>query len=226
MTEQLIQWIENLSRIVPLPYFVFIGSFLEEIIAPIPSPLVMSSAGTIIHAQQQTMLYILYIAIVGSIGKTIASLIWYFFSDKVEDFLVEKFGKKFKISHQDTEGIGKHFKNTKRDGVILVFLRAIPLFPNAPISILCGVIKLNLKTYIGATFLGTVVKNLLYVYAGVLSLAYLEQFKVSYQTIEYLGYILFASLSLYFIYSHYKKKSTLEKILVHVQMIISRLRKK
>lgn len=226
MTEQLIQWIENLSKLIPLPYFVFIGSFLEEIIAPIPSPLVMSSAGTIIHAQQQTLVYILWIAIIGSVGKTIASVIWYFFSDKVEDFLVNKFGKKLKISHQDTEGIGRHFNNTKRDDIILFFLRAIPLFPNAPISILCGVIKLNLKTYISATFLGTVVKNLLYIYAGILSLTYLEQFNKSYQAIETLGYVLFGLVSLYFIYTHQKKKNTIEKIIVQVKAIILKFKKK
>lgn len=212
MFDQLIQLLENLSLVIPLPLFAFIGSFLEEIIAPIPSPLVMTSAGSIIQSRGHNLLYILFIAIIGSIGKTIASVILYFSSDKIEDFLVNHFGSYLKISHQDTEGIGKHFNQTRRDDLILFILRAIPLFPNGPISILCGIIKLNLQTYIWATFAGTIVKNLIYIYAGILSLNYLAQFRLSYQWIEHLGYAILISFIIVYIYRHQHRKTLMEKI--------------
>lgn len=222
MFDTFIKTLENLSAIIPLPWFVFIGSFLEEIIAPIPSPLVMTSAGTLIQSRGQAFLYILFIALVGAIGKTIASVILYFFSDKLEDFLVNKFGKFLQISHKDTERIGKHFNQTKRDDILLFILRAIPLFPNAPISIFCGVIKLNLKTYIGTTFGGTVVKNLIYIYAGMFSLNYLEQLKSSYELIENLGYLLLATVIGVFIYRHKRRKTFTQKALIKLKSLLKR----
>jgi len=213
MIESLIQWIENLSQLIPLPLFVVLGSFLEEIIAPIPSPLVMTSAGTIIQSRGQSLFYILFIAIIAALSKTVASVLWYVFSDKAEDFLVSKFGNMLKISHKDIEGIGKHFNNTRRDDVLLFVLRAIPLFPNAPISIFCGIIKLNLRTYITATFAGSVVKNLLYIYAGIVSLSYLERFKSSYELVENIGYLVLVLIICYFVVKHQRSKTLMEKVL-------------
>ncbi len=211
MIESLIQWIENLSGLIPLPLFVIVGSFLEEIVAPIPSPLVMTSAGTMIQVSGQGFFYAVFIAALASTVKTLASLVLYIFSDKVEDFFINKFGKILKISHKDTEGIGKHFNNTRRDDILLFILRAVPLFPNAPISIFCGIIKLNLKTYIWSTFTGTLIKNLVYIYAGVLSLNYLEKFREGYPIIENLGYLLLIGTIVYFIYKHQKSKNILKK---------------
>lgn len=121
--------LENLATLIPLSLFVFIGSFLEEIVAPIPSPLIMSSAGTIIQVQERSLIYILYIALIGAIGKTIASVLLYFFSDKIEDFLVKWFGSYFQITSKDTEGFGKYLHQRHRDGLVLFVLRAIPFFP-------------------------------------------------------------------------------------------------
>lgn len=219
MLESFVLWLESLSKIIPLPLFVVLGSFLEEIVAPIPSPLVMTSAGTIIQANGQNLVYVLYIAVIAAVTKTLASLILYFFSDKAEDFFVNKFGSALKISRKEIENIGKHFNNTRRDGLLLFVLRAVPLFPGAPVSILCGIIKLNLKTYISASFLGTVVKNLIYIYAGVLSLNYLESFRDSYGVIENIGYILLIGLVLYFVAKHQGSRDVLRKIAYKFQSL-------
>ncbi|OGM24943.1 hypothetical protein A2627_03180 [Candidatus Woesebacteria bacterium RIFCSPHIGHO2_01_FULL_39_28] len=48
---QIISHIKTLANTTPLDLFVFVGPILEEIIAPIPSPLVMTTAGTLAHSQ-------------------------------------------------------------------------------------------------------------------------------------------------------------------------------
>jgi uncharacterized membrane protein YdjX (TVP38/TMEM64 family) len=47
MMEQMTAWLAAFSAVVPLELFVFAGSIIEEIIAPIPSILITSIAGTL-----------------------------------------------------------------------------------------------------------------------------------------------------------------------------------
>ena len=71
--EQIISLIKTLAYTSPLDVLAFIGSFMEEIIAPIPSPLVMTTAGTLAHTQNHTKRYLFWLAMDASMGKTIAS---------------------------------------------------------------------------------------------------------------------------------------------------------
>ena len=45
--DQIVTWLETLSQTINLQLFVIIGSFLEEIIAPIPSPFVMTTTAAL-----------------------------------------------------------------------------------------------------------------------------------------------------------------------------------
>ena len=49
--EQIISLIKTLAYTIPLDVF----AFMEEIIAPIPSPLVMTTAGTLAHTQNHSL---------------------------------------------------------------------------------------------------------------------------------------------------------------------------
>lgn len=206
MLETFLIWLDHLSTILPLPLFVLIGSFLEEIVAPIPSPLIMSTAGTLIKTHGHELWYILYIAAIGAFTKTIASLVLYYVSDKAEDMITSRKGKWLGISPGEIENIGKYFNDTKRDGVLLFILRAIPAFPNGPVSILCGVIKIDIRTYVFTTFFGTLVKNLFYIYAGILSLDYLQELQSSYPVVENWGYFVLFGAIIYFTVRHLKKR--------------------
>jgi len=48
MFSQLLTWIEGLSVLVPLELFVLIGSIIEELFSPIPSPLITTTAGFLV----------------------------------------------------------------------------------------------------------------------------------------------------------------------------------
>ncbi|NBO17531.1 MAG: hypothetical protein EBV07_01430 [Proteobacteria bacterium] len=65
----LIQYLKEISSTLPLPVFTFIGALLEEIIAPIPSPIVMTLAGSLAAAANFSYLYLLLLALTGSFGK-------------------------------------------------------------------------------------------------------------------------------------------------------------
>lgn len=169
--DSLVTWLEQLAQQIPLTWFTFIGAFLEELIAPIPSPLVMTTSGSIASSQNMGLWMLLVAAVIGSFGKLIASYFVYVISDKAEDFVLRNFGKMIGVSHKEIEQLGKYLNKGWRDDIVLFFLRAIPIMPSAPVSVISGVIKVNMRTYLTATFFGNIIRNLFYLYLGYVSLA-------------------------------------------------------
>lgn len=162
----LTQTLEAFATKVPLEVFVVIGSLVEEIVAPIPSPSILTLAGSIALSQEKTLLFLVWLAVLGSIGKTLGGWVLYWIGDKAEDIITHKWGKFFGISHKHIEQLGERFHKGHKDIILLTFLRSIPIFPSAPISIGCGVIKLPIKVYLLGTFLGTIVRGFIYIYLG------------------------------------------------------------
>lgn len=154
------------AKSTPLGVFVVIGSLLEEIIAPIPSPLVGATAGSIAFTQQKGVPYLFLIGLLAALAKTFGCWIFYFVGDKAEDILTSKFGKFFGISHKEIEKIGAMFNGTSKDEIILAFVRSIPIMPTTPVSVACGFIKMNLKSYLGATFVGNYIRGMIFIFMG------------------------------------------------------------
>ena len=163
-----------LSYKIPLGLFVIVGSFLEEIIAPIPSPLVMMTAGTIAKAQGRSFWYLMLIGVIAAASKTIGCFIFYFIADKAEDILTTRFGKLIGFSHSEIEKIGELFSGKPKDDLILAGIRAIPIMPTTPVSLACGFIKMKLSTYLRSTFIGCYIRGMLFGFIGYSGLSILE----------------------------------------------------
>jgi membrane protein DedA with SNARE-associated domain len=210
MTEIITKFTDSLTSFasqVPLPLFTFFGALIEEIIAPIPSPVVMTLAGSLASAANQNWFYLILLALTGSIGKTIGAYVIYYISDKAEDIVISKFGKFIGVSEKDVEKISKKLNSGTRDDLVLFLLRAIPIVPTAPVSVVCGLIKTNLKTYIYTTFLGTLVRNVFYLYLGFTSLNALESLNSEIDTFEKVGYgIVLVLVGIIFAYIYRLKK--------------------
>jgi membrane protein DedA with SNARE-associated domain len=155
-----------MAQYVPVEIFCFFGAMIEEIVAPIPSPIVMTVTGSIAEAQGHVFSYLFWLALIGAVGKTFGAWVVYMISDKAEDIVIGKLGKFLGVTHKEVESIGKHFSGGWKDDVILFVARALPIMPTAPVSIVAGVIKINMRTYIVSTFLGVYVRNMLYLYLG------------------------------------------------------------
>ncbi len=163
--------LKNSASYLPLEWSAFLGGMIEEIIAPIPSPFVMAAVGSAAYAQSKMFPALVWYAFMGSVGKTIGAWVIYAIADKLEDAIVPKFGRFFGISHQEVEGLGKKFNGGWRDDLILFTLRALPIVPSSPVSAVCGIIKINLRTYMIATLLGNFVRNFIYIYLGYVGLS-------------------------------------------------------
>lgn len=190
MFSQLTDYLISISNIVPLPIFTFLGALIEEIIAPIPSPLVMTLAGSLSFGQNASLIFILFIALTGSLGKTIGSYLIYLIANKFEHLVLSRFGKYIGVSEKEIDLIGKQLNKGSKDFLIIAILRAIPIIPTAPISAVSGLIKLNLKTYLGGTFVGTLIRNIFYIYLGYTSLNALDSLNEGIGSFEKIGYLI------------------------------------
>lgn len=160
---------------MPLEAFVFVGSFLEEVISPIPSALIMGTAGSLALMHKEALWYLLVLVAVGNLGKTLGAWFYYFLGDRLEDLLVKKITRWFGIKHEDLENIGKRFVGHHwKDGGVLFVLRLLPPFPTTPVSITAGIIKMDLRVFLLATYFGNFFKDLLYLYIGYAGLAKLH----------------------------------------------------
>jgi len=205
----IILYLEKLAQHVPLEVFTVIGTFLEEIIAPIPSPFVLTTAGTITKAQGNALPYIVFIAIIASISKTFGGWILYKVTDKLEDVFTSKFGKFIGISSGDVEKVGRYFNGTARDWVALFTLRALPIFPSSPISITSGLLKIKMRMFLIITFLGTIIRNLCYLYLGYAGLAASEEVMQGLDKSETVGKVIVVVLLAGVLLWGYKKRKEL-----------------
>lgn len=222
---ELLKWIELLSQQIPVTWFALIGSFIEEIIAPIPSPIIMTGSGSIIASQHLGLWMLAVVAVIGSFGKTVASWVLYLFADKAEDLLVTKWGKYIGISHKEIEGIGQYLNKGVRDDVMVFILRAIPLMPTAPVSLLAGLIKLPLKTYLLATFAGNIIRNLFYLYLGYVSLGTLESVQGNLDSMETIGKIILTiglGLGVVWLYRKRRQESGFSGMIAKIQRLLTR----
>lgn len=160
----LLTWLESLATTVSLEFFTVFGAFLEELIAPIPSPFVMTTAAVLAQVQNYTLSHLVFLILLASVAKTASSYAVYVIADKAEDIIIGKYGRYFGISHKHIESLGRLLTKTWFDDVLLFFARALPFIPTFPISVGCGVIKYSVRSYILMTFFGTVIRNIFYVW--------------------------------------------------------------
>lgn len=192
LLESMIQLLHQLATTVPLPIFTVVAAFIEEVIAPIPSPLVMTLAGSLAASAGESVTFLLWLALIGGISKTIGSWVVYLLADIGEDIVLGRFGKYLGISHAEVEAFGSHLNKGRRDGLVIFLLRAIPIIPTAPVSLVAGLIKIHLRTYLIYTFFGTLVRNILYLYFGYTSLQAAASLSAGFESLETIGYVIIA----------------------------------
>lgn len=184
MIQTIITWLESMAQAVPLPIFVMIGGIVEEIIAPIPSPLVATLAGSITASQHLGIPYLLWICLLATVAKTVGAWVFFFVGQKLGDFAIPRFGKYFGVQQKDIEYFGRHFRGTSRDVIVLTIIRAIPVMPSTPISLACGILKIPQRTFVIATLIGFYIRNLTFMALGYTGLHALDSLMQGVDTAE------------------------------------------
>jgi membrane protein DedA with SNARE-associated domain len=156
----------NQIETLPLELFVFIASFIEEVVAPVPSSAVLLLTGSFAAIQERTLLELLPLAFLAALGKTLGAILVYFFADKIGAFTVPRFGKYFGISKEAITSFGEKITGGPRDYLLLIAFRALPIVPSSVVSIGCGLLKIPFKLFLITTLIGTIVRDIIFLYIG------------------------------------------------------------
>ena len=146
---------------------VFIGVMIEQIIVPIPSPLIIMGAGAILISPDLSIpgafLQILWIIVTpGAIASTLGSYIGYLISFYGGKALVTRLQRFLDVDWEEIGNLEKRFQRFQgRKEALSIFLsRAIPVFPISLVSIFAGLLRVPIKSFTLYTFLGSVFRCL------------------------------------------------------------------
>ena len=138
---------------------VFLGTILEAVIAPIPSPLIPLAAGFLLIPSEASLMEVFFksftlIALWGAFGATVGAFIPYTIAYFGGHLVIEKYGGYFGFSWEEVEKIQRKLERVRYDEAILFICRLTPVIPLSPISLLYGIIRFNTLKFTILTFSG------------------------------------------------------------------------
>jgi membrane protein DedA with SNARE-associated domain len=169
MIAEITQWIMELMRSHG-QLSVFIGVIIEQIIVPIPSPLIVMGAGALLIPPglsiPNALLQILWIIVLpGTIASTLGSYIGYLISYYGGKALVTRYQRFLGVDWSEIEILERRFQG-KKEALIIFLTRAIPVFPISLISIFAGLLRVSVRPFTLYTFLGSIFRCLFLGFVG------------------------------------------------------------
>jgi len=149
---------------------VFIGVMIEQVIVPIPSPVIIMGAGAILIAPElsipKAFLQILWIIVLpGTVASTIGSFIGYMISYYGGKALVVRFQRFLGVDWDEIENLEKRFQG-KKEALSIFLARAIPVFPISLVSIFAGLLRIPVRPFTLYTFLGSIFRCFFLAFVG------------------------------------------------------------
>lgn len=155
ISEILVQFLDKVGVVG-----IFFATVIESFFAPIPSEIVLFTAGYYASGHGGIPMLIIF-CVVASFGNYIGTLpfylISYYSSEKYLPRFLDKFGAYLLISNKDLEKTQKYFD--QRGGITVFFARLIPGVRSL-IAFPAGLAKMNFYKYTIFTLLGSFVWNL------------------------------------------------------------------
>ncbi len=184
MIQHLEELVLSFATVMPLPAFAFLASFVEEIVAPIPSGPVMLVMGSLAQIQGYTLFLLFVLTVIAALGKLAGSLVVYVIADKTEDVVLGRFARFFGVTHTQIESFGARFGKGWKDYVLLTVLRILPFVPSVLVSFGAGALKLPLRLYIISTLIGSIIRDAFFLYLGYAGITAAGQLLAYFSTIE------------------------------------------
>lgn len=138
------------------------GAIIEEILVPIPSPIIPMAAGVILVETRQLLPALIqiffYIALPASFASVISSYFVYSIAYYGGKPLVDRFGKYLDLEWDELQEFEEYFGH-EREKHYVAFFRAIPIVPLSMISGAAGLFRMDWKEYGIWSFIGMVPRN-------------------------------------------------------------------
>ena len=150
---------------------IFTASFIEEFFAPIPSGIVILSAGYgLMDGLPFTFSNVLHLFVSASLpvacGLTLGSLIWYLLTFAYGEPFIKRFGKFVFVKWSDIERARHKYEKRHKSEIGLFILRAVPALPSIVINLTAGLLRVKFVPYVITTFLGTLIRATLIALVG------------------------------------------------------------
>jgi len=160
MFSELTQWILDVIRSHGV-WGVVIGVALEEIIVPIPSPVIIMAAGAIlIEPNTSLQVALTTLIFVITIPAVITSLLGSYIPFAVGYFggrpLIERTERYIGLGWEEVNGMKERLMKKNRETLSIIFLRALPIMPLSLVSGAAGLVRMDWKRYSIATLIGMV----------------------------------------------------------------------
>ena len=144
------------------PLGVFVASGVEEIIAPIPSALVLIMSGFFFLSGSFSvglLVDLLFkVVIPATLGITLGSFFIYGIAYYFGQPFLKRWGRYLGITWESIEKAQQKFSSTNKDELTLLTVRAIPVIPSVAINAVCGLIRFPLRSYTLLTLIGVAIR--------------------------------------------------------------------
>ena len=227
MISEITQWIMDLMR-THGQLSVFIGVMIEQVIVPIPSPLIIMGAGAVLILPglsiPNALLQILWIIVLpGTIASTFGSYIGYTISYYGGKALVVRFQRFLGVDWNEIENLEKRFRG-KKEALSIFLSRAIPVIPISLVSIFAGLLRIPIKPFTIYTFLGSIFRCFFLAFFGWWIGATYEKAAVHLDSIEtVVSILMLIGMVVVFGYLYYKFRRS---VFHPLKMVVDLIRKK
>lgn len=162
MIGDIVGWIQGVMLTLG-PSGVLFLAFLQELVPPIPSTLVVVTAGFFFLGGIPLSLggFIELFWMVGlpvALGLSVGSLIVYGIVYWGGRPIIEKYGLYLGVSWEDIERLQQYMRGHISDDVLLFTARALPIMPSVAINVFCGVVRWRPLPFFLHTFFGTIIR--------------------------------------------------------------------
>lgn len=150
---------------------MFGGGFIEQIIVPIPSPIITMAGGALIIDRNLPVFEAIWqifnkVTLPYTIGATLGTSLVYFVAFYGGKPLINKFGKYIGINWKLIEKIKADFQKTIADELFILISCSIPIVPVSLITGFCGGFKIPPTKFYPMVFLALLIRATLLGFIG------------------------------------------------------------
>ena len=153
------------------PLSMFIGGLVEQVIVPIPSPIITMSGGVFLVSRtlpffQSIWEIITKVSLPYSIGAIIGTSMVFLVAYFGGRPLIDKFGKYVGIKWSLIEKIRADFQKTIKDELFIFIAVIIPVVPVSLISGFCGGFRIKPQKFYPIMFLALIIRSTILGFIG------------------------------------------------------------
>lgn len=150
---------------------MFLGGLIEQIIVPIPSPIITMAGGAFLISQNLDFFETMWelftkVSIPYTLGATIGTSLVYLIAYYGGKPLIDQFGKYIGLSWNLIEKVRQDFQKTIADELFILISCIIPVVPVSLVSGFCGGFKIPPKKFYPMVFIALLIRSFILGFIG------------------------------------------------------------